>query len=116
MTKLNPPWAEELLRNWAEDGWREAQIDLGLPKVCPSFRGLTEISDEVDVGGYSPAEVKAIAAAVDHIKLTSPDHYRALSRHFRPWTRGQMQHETGDDLRLQEAVQMIADYVDKTLG
>lgn len=116
MTKLHPEWATELLNDWARADWREAQLDLGMPTVCPSFKGLVEINDEVDVTGYSPAEVRAIAAAVEHLHLLHAEHYRALCRHFRPWMRAKMPPKDGDDVRLREAVQMIAKYVDQTLG
>ena len=113
---LNPPWAAELLHDWARADWRDAQIDLGLPAVCPSFKGLVEISHEVEVGGYSPAEVRAIAAAVEYLHLTHLEHYRVLCRHFRPWMRAKLERKDGDEELLSAAVQMIAEYVDKTLG
>ena len=113
---LQPDWASELLSSWARSDWREAQMDLGLPSVCPSFRGLVETNDELDVTGYSPAEVRAIAAAVEYLHLRHEDHYRALCRHFRPWLRSKMPPKDGDDVRLREAVQMIAKYVDEVLG
>lgn len=116
MIKLEPDWASELLSNWAASDWRESQLDLGLPAVCPSFRGLVETSSEVEVGGYSPAEVQAIAAAVEYLHLVKPEHYRALCRQFRPWMRAKMQAKDGDDVLLKEAVKAIADYVDNVLG
>lgn len=113
---LNPPWAAELLTDWARADWRDAQMDLGMPNVCPSFKGLVEISNEIDVGGYSPAEVQSIAAAVEHLHLMHAEHYRALCRHFRPWMRSKMPAKDGDNALLREAVQMIAKYVDEILG
>lgn len=113
---FNPPWAAELLHDWARSDWRDAQMDLGLPNVCPSFKGLVEISHETEVGGYSPAEVQAIAAAVEHMHLLHAEHYRVLCRHFRPWTRSKMPAKDGDESLLHEAVQMIAKYVDEVLG
>ena len=113
---LQPDWAAELLADWARSDWRETQIDLGMPAVCPSFRGLVETNDELDVGGYSPAEVRAIAAAVDWLHLRKPEHYRVLCRHFRPWARAKMPAKEGDDRLLLEAVQAVADYVDNVLG
>ena len=116
MNQLNPPWAAELLHDWARTDWRDAQMDLGLPNVCPSFKGLVEHSSEVDVGGYSPAEVQAIAAAIEWLHVRHLEHYRVVCRHFRPWMRAKLERKDGDDKLLISAVQMIADYVDKTLG
>lgn len=113
---FNPPWAAELLSDWARSDWRDAQMDLGLPNVCPSFKGLVEISHEVDVTGYSPAEVQAIAAAVEYLHLSHVEHYRVLCRHFRPWMRSKFERKDGDDELLHEAVQMVAKYVDEVLG
>ena len=116
MIKLEPEWAAELLHDWAASDWREAQLTLGMPNVCPSFKGLVEINTEVDVTGYSPAEVQAIAAAVEHMHLTQVEHYRALCRAFRPWMRAKFPAKDGDDKLVQEAVQIIAKYVDEVLG
>lgn len=114
--RLQPDWAAELLNDWAATEWREAQHELGLPSVCPSFKGLVEVNDEVDVTGYSPAEVRAIAAAVEHLHLTQPEQYRVVCRHFRPWMRRKLPPKEGDEALLVEAVQAIAKYVDEVLG
>lgn len=116
MTRLYPDWAAELLSDWARSDWRDAQLDLGLPNVCPSFKGLVETTTDVDVTGYSPAEVQAIAAAVEYLHLRHTEHYRVVCRHFRPWMRAKMPAKDGDDTLLAEAVRMIANYVDETLG
>lgn len=42
--RLQPDWAAELLNDWAATEWREAQHELGLPSVCPSFKALTILS------------------------------------------------------------------------
>lgn len=114
--KLEPEWAAELLRDWASSDRREAQTALGMPSVCPSFKGLVEINSEVEVTGYSPAEVQAIAAAVEYMHLTHAEHYRALCRAFRPWMRTKLEAKDGDDKLVVEAVAMIAKYVDEVLG
>ena len=116
MIRIEPDWASELLSNWARSDWQETRQELGMPSVCPSFKGLVETSFEVETTGYSPAEVQAIAAAVEYLHLRHEDHYRALCRHFRPWMRQQMAAKDGDDQRVVEAAKMIADYVDKVLG
>jgi hypothetical protein len=114
--KLNPPWAAELLHGWARSDWHDAEQRLGLPSVSPTFRGLLEISTEVDVFGYSNAEIQAVAAAVEHLHTKHAEHYRVLSRHFRPWSRKTLPAGEDDERLLVEAVQMVADFVDKTLG
>lgn len=111
-----PAWAIELLGDWARADWRDAQHELGLPSVCPTFRGLLEVSCEVDVTGYSSAEVQAVAAAVEYLHAHHAEHYRVLSRAFRPWTKSKLPAGEDDDRLLREAVQMVADFVDKTLG
>lgn len=114
--KLDPPWAAELLSNWSRAEWRDAQFELGLPTVSPTFRGLLEVSSEVDVTGYSSAEVQAVAAAVEYLHVQYPEHYRALCRFFRPWSKSKLPAGADDDRLLSEAVKMVAEYVDKTLG
>lgn len=111
--KLEPAWAAELLSSWSRSDWRDAEQSLGLPSVSPTFRGLLEISSEVDVTGYSAAEVQAVAAAVEHLHVKHAEHYAALCAHFKPWSKQQQQ---PDARLLAEAVQMVADFVDKTLG
>jgi len=114
--KLDPPWAAELLHGWARSDWHDAEHSLGLPSVSPTFRGLLEISTEIDVFGYSSAEIKAVAAAVEHLHKKKPEHYRVLSRHFRAWSRKTLPAGEDDERLLAEAVAMVADFVDKTLG
>lgn len=113
---VGPPWAVELLSDWARSEWRDAQHELGLPRVSPTFRGLLEVSSEVDVTGYSSAEVQAVAAAVEHLHAQHPEHYRALSRFFRPWSKSKLAATDDEERLLREAIQMAADFVDKTLG
>lgn len=114
--KLDPPWAAELLADWARAEWRDSQFELGLPSVSPTFRGLLEVSSEVEVTGYSSAEVQAIAAAVEHLHQQHAEHYRALSRHFRPWSKSKLAAGEHDDRLVREAVLMVAEFVDKLLG
>lgn len=113
---LGPAWACELLANWSRSEWRDAEFELGLPTVSPTFRGLLEVSTEIDVSGYSSAEVHAVAAAVEHLHIKQPDHYRALSRFFRPWSKSTLAASDDEERLLREAIQMVADFVDKTLG
>lgn len=114
--KLEPAWAAELLAEWSRSDWRDAEHQLGLPSVSPTFRGLLEISSEVDVTGYSSAEVQAVAAAVEHLHQQHAEHYRALCLHFRPWSKKQLAVSDDDARLLAEAVGMVAEFVDKILG
>lgn len=113
---FGPPWAVELLAGWARSDWRDTEQILGLPSVSPTFRGLLEVSTEIDVSGYSSAEVQAVAAAVEQLHVKYPEHYRALSRCFRPWARDKLPAGDDDERLVREAVQMVADFVDKSLG
>lgn len=114
--KLEPAWAAELLANWSRSDWRDTELQLGLPSVSPTFRGLLEISTEIDVTGYSSAEIQAVAAAVEYLHTQHPQHYRVLCLYFRPWVKHQQPAGEGDDQLLSEAVQMVARFVDKILG
>lgn len=111
--KLDPPWAAELLHSWARSDWSDAEQSLGLPSVSPTFRGLLEISVELDVTGYSSAEVQAVAAAVEHLHANHEQHYLVLMRHFKPWSKSKQKE---DQAMLQESVRMVATFVDKLLG
>lgn len=114
--KLEPPWAAELIANWSRSDWRDAEQTLGLPSISPTFRGLLEISTEVDATGYSAAEVQAVAMAVEHLHAKHAEHYRVLCLYFRPWSKKQLSARDDDERLLAEAVRMVADFVDKTLG
>lgn len=116
MKRLDPPWAAELLGNWARSDWHDAELQLGLPSVSITFRGMLEISTEVDVTGYSSAEVLAVAAAVEHMHTHHPEHYRVVSLHFRPWSKNKLAASADDERLLAEAVVMVAEFVDKSLG
>jgi hypothetical protein len=112
---IGPAWAVELLADWGASDWRETRIALGMPAVCPSFKGLIEISTELELTGYSPAEVEAIAAAVEALQRDKPEHFRVLLRTFRPWARDLVPSKPGDNTLLAEAVQDIARRVDAAL-
>lgn len=112
---LGPAWAVELLADWGASDWRETRIALGMPSVCPSFKGLVEISTELEITGYSPAEVEAIAHAVEALQRDKPEHYRVLLRAFRPWAQDRVQAKPGDNTLLAEAIEDIARRVDAAL-
>jgi hypothetical protein len=68
------------------------------------------------VTGYSHAELRAMVAGVDWLQLHHPEHYRALSREFRTWTRRTLERREGDDQLVREAGRMLEKYIDETLG
>lgn len=117
MIRLQPEWIGELLGHWAKSDWAEARDDLGYPRVSPMFAKAVGTSFESeDVTGYSSAEMRAMAAAVDWLHLTHYEHWRALSREFRGWTRKTLDAKEGDRERVLEAARMLADYIDNVLG
>lgn len=108
-----PDWVRDLLGLWAERDWHDAQMPLGLPTVSPMFaRGMGISSDSEDVGGYSSAEVRAMAAAVERLRETYPDHWRALSRAIRPWTRRDLAKTDEDAQLVAQAMKLLEKYVD----
>lgn len=111
-----PAWVDELLRVWAGGDWGQAKRDLGYPSVSPMFRGVADAAEEVEVTGYSPLEVRAVQAAVDWLHLVHEAHWRALTRHWRPWLRDSLAESPDDERLVVEAGQMIASYVDRVLG
>lgn len=116
MIRLQPEWVGELLSMWAAKDWADAQHDLGFPDVSPMFAKAVGMATEFeDPAGYSSAELRAVAAAVDWLQGAHPEHWRALSREFRTWTRRTLPRREGDDALVLEAGKFLADYIDKVL-
>jgi hypothetical protein len=117
MIRIQPDWCGELLSMWAAKDWSDAQGDLGFPHVSPMFAKTTAFAAEVeDVEGYSSAELRAMTAAVDWLQLNHSDHWRALSREFRQWTKKDLQAKDNDRELVLEAGKLLAKYIDETLG
>jgi len=117
MIRLQPEWIGELVSMWAAKDWAEAQMELGFPAVSPMFsKAVGNVAESEDVEGYSSAELRAVVAAVDWLQLVHAEHYRALSREFRQWTRRQTPGKEGDEQLVLEAGKMLADYIDNILG
>lgn len=117
MIRLQPDWVGELVSQWAASDWNAAQQDLGFPTVSPMFaKAVGTVTEFEDVTGYSSSEMRAVAAAIDWLQVVHPEHWRALSREFRTWTRRTLERKDGDDQLVLEAGQMIAEYIDKVLG
>lgn len=117
MIRIEPDWVGELLGQWAAHDWADARGDLGYPTVSPMFAKAVGTSFELeDVTGYSRAELRAMVAAVDWLKLNHEDHWRALSREFRTWSRRTLEAKEGDRERVLEAGRMLEKYIDDVLG
>jgi hypothetical protein len=117
MIRIEPDWVGELLGQWAGKDWSDAQQELGYPTVSPMFAKAVGSSFELeDVTGYSHAELRAMVAAVDWLQLHHADHWRALSREFRAWSRSTLEEKPGDRERVLEAGRMLANYIDNVLG
>lgn len=117
MIRIEPDWCGELLSQWARSDAVDARDDLGFPTVSPMFaKAIGTATEFEDVTGYSSAELRAVAAAIDWLQLRHPEHWRALSREFRTWTRRTLEAKDGDRELVLEAGKMIAKYIDETLG
>ena len=108
-------WVKDLLGLWAGKDWRDAHMPLGLPAVSPMFRHAIGSQPEEELSGYSTVEVKAMAEAVDWLSEQYPDHWRALSREIRPWTRRDLQKTDNDEQLVAEAMKFLEKYVDDVL-
>lgn len=117
MIRLEPDWIGELVSMWAAKDWSDAQGDLGFPTVSPMFaKAVGIVTEAEDVTGYSSAELRAVVAAVDWLQVRHPEHWRALSREFRTWTRRTLERKDGDDQLVLEAGALLAKYIDDVLG
>ena len=115
--RVPPEWVRDLLGLWASRDWSDAQQELGFPTVSPMFAPAVGQSAEAeDPTGFSSAEMRAMAAAVDWLHLVHPDHWRALSRELRPWTRRTLEAKPGDRHLAIEAASLIEKYIDNVLG
>jgi hypothetical protein len=111
-----PPWVLDLLGLWAHKDWHEAKSELDYPSVSPMFaRALGTSFEAEEVTGYSSAEVRAMTAAIDWLQNEHADHWRALSRQVRPWTRAELEAKPNDRQLASDAAQMVADFIDKLL-
>ena len=112
-----PEWVKDLLGLWAHQDWAGAQGQLGLPTVSPMFAKAVGSGVEAEcVTGYSSEELRVMGQAIDWLLAEHPDHWRALSRSIRPWTRPKLERKDGDDALVTQASVMIANFIDTRLG
>jgi hypothetical protein len=117
MIRFEPDWVGELLGMWASKDRADVRHTLGYPDVSPMFARVVGVSFETeDSTGYSSAEMRAMTAAIEWLQLNHPEHWRALSREVRFWSRKDLQATDQDERLAIEAGQFLANYIDKTLG
>ncbi len=117
MIKFDPDWVGELLHLWSRQDWSDSHHALGYPTVSPMFaRAIGSVAETEEVAGYSRAEVRAMTAAIDWLQVNHAEHYRALSRELRPWSRKTLEAKPNDELLVLQAGHLIADYIDKMLA
>jgi len=111
-----PDWVRDLLGLWAHQDWAAAQGELGYPTVSPMFsRAVGTQAECEDVTGYSSEELRVMGQAIDWLQSDHPEHWRALSRSFRPWTRAALERKDGDEVLAIEAAILIANFMDQKL-
>jgi len=114
---MQPSWVEDLLHQLDAREWGGVRRDLGYPSTSPTFARLAGGSVECeDVTGYSAAEGRAMAEAVEWLHQHHPEHWRALSRSMRAWSRLILQPRDDDEVLVAEAGVMLAQRVDEILG
>lgn len=111
---LEPQWVAELLGAWAASEWAGPRAELGYPAAA-SFSPLPD-HDAEGVAGVSPAEIRAVAMAIDWLALAHPDHWRALNIVLRPRLMSGHVRGVRDDALIAECAPMIAAYIDRVLG
>lgn len=114
--RLQPDWVNELATAWAREDWSDVAHSLGYPDVSPMFKRMAGVDSTEDVTGYSSAETRAMAAAMDWLHLVHYQHWRALARALRPHLREQLPATDRDRELVAQAGPMLADYIDKVLG
>jgi hypothetical protein len=116
MIRLQPEWIGELASSWARDDWGSVSRELGYPDVSPMFKRIASVDSSEDAMGYSSAEVRAMAAAMEWLHLRHYEHWRALVRMLRPHLRGKLLAQDNDEELAMGAGKMLAEYIDKVLG
>jgi hypothetical protein len=113
--RIEPEWVGELLGQWALRDWADARQELGYPRVSPMFSRAVHGRDADDAMGYSAAEIQAVVVAVEWLQAEHPDHWRAVSREFKAWTRATLEQRDNDHELVAHAAKLIAKKIDQLL-
>lgn len=113
--RLTPDWIDDLAQQWAREDWRDLDYELGYPSVSPMWRRIADVSSVDDMEGYSSAEIRAMAIAMDWLHMEHPDHWRALARQLRPHLRRALPATERDAELADAAGAMLAKKVDQLL-
>jgi hypothetical protein len=116
LIRIEPDWVGELVGQWAGQDGVGARHELGFPNVSPMFSKVVSAYVEDDVAGYSHVELRAMVAAVDWLHLVHYEHWRALSREFRHWSRKTLVEKPGDRELVLQAGRLLEKYIDEVLG
>jgi hypothetical protein len=114
--RLQPDWVADLAAAWAREDWNDLAQAMGYPSVSPMFKSVAGADTTDDATGYSQAETKAMAAAMEWLHLRHYEHWRALARALRPHLREQLPAGERDGELLAQAGPMLAEYIDQVLG
>lgn len=107
-----PAWVDDLLGVWAGGERASATSQLGWARVSPMFARLGEAEEADADASYSPAEVRAIHAAVERLQHEQPAEWRALLYRFKPWTIRPLDLEPAPEL-VPSACRRLATWVDE---
>ena len=94
-----------------------AMQNMGFPTSSAGF-GLAceEMDESEDTGGYSSSELVTMEEATMWLATCHPEHWRALSRVYRAWTRRTLQAKPGDSELVEVGLEMLGKYIDERLG
>lgn len=110
-------WVRDLLGLWSSRDTIAAAQNMGYPSTSFGFGLACEDADESeDATGYSSSELSTMGDATIWLAGAYPDHWRALSREYRPWTRRTLAPKPGDAQLVERALVMLGEYIDKSLG
>jgi len=108
---IQPEWIGMLLHEWRRADWAPRSMSY------PGAASFAQHAGDEDwsSSGYSQTEVLAIAAAVERLQVSHPEHWRVLNRAMRPGAASQIPERPGDHQLLAEVGPMLARLVDELL-
>lgn len=107
-------WIRDLLGLWASRDDAVATQGMGYPTASP-YAIADEDENTDDLTGYSTMELEAMNAAVMWLGKAHPDHWRALSREYRPWTRRTLAAKVGDTHLVKIALELLGKHINEAL-